>query len=211
MNGGEPTLFCPGIPGAGKTILTSVVIDELSTRFHRNTRVGIAYIYCSFRRQHEQKTEGLIASLLKQLIQQQSFLADNVKTLYNRHKDRRTRPSLEEISKVLCSVISTYSKTYIVVDALDECQSSNGYRSKLLESLFTIQAKTQTQLFATSRSLPDINREFVGSVFLEIHASNKDIECYLDNHMTQLRPSVLRKPALRDEIKIKIISAVDGM
>jgi DNA replication protein DnaC len=27
------TLFCPGIPGAGKTILTSVVLKELNTRF----------------------------------------------------------------------------------------------------------------------------------------------------------------------------------
>jgi hypothetical protein len=26
-------LFCPGIPGAGKTILTSIVIDDLDTRF----------------------------------------------------------------------------------------------------------------------------------------------------------------------------------
>ncbi|PVI01419.1 hypothetical protein DM02DRAFT_525133, partial [Periconia macrospinosa] len=27
------TLFCPGIPGAGKKILTSIVVEELSTRF----------------------------------------------------------------------------------------------------------------------------------------------------------------------------------
>ena len=27
------TLFCPGIPGAGKTILTSIVVEELTTRF----------------------------------------------------------------------------------------------------------------------------------------------------------------------------------
>src|SRR5262249_50622350 len=29
----EQTMFCPGIPGAGKTILTSIVIDELNMRF----------------------------------------------------------------------------------------------------------------------------------------------------------------------------------
>jgi hypothetical protein len=32
----KKTLFCPGIPGAGKTILTAVVIDDLMTRFANN-------------------------------------------------------------------------------------------------------------------------------------------------------------------------------
>src|SRR5947209_377555 len=29
LNSGKQTLFCPGIPGAGKTILTSIVVDDL--------------------------------------------------------------------------------------------------------------------------------------------------------------------------------------
>jgi hypothetical protein len=40
------TLFCPGIPGAGKTILSSIVINDLHTRFSDNPKIGIAYIYC---------------------------------------------------------------------------------------------------------------------------------------------------------------------
>jgi hypothetical protein len=62
-------LFCPGIPGAGKTILTSIVVDELTTRFAEDENVGIAYIFCNFRRQAEQNAEDLLMSLLKQLAQ----------------------------------------------------------------------------------------------------------------------------------------------
>ena len=43
-------LFCPGIPGAGKTILTSIVVEELITRFENDGNIGIAYIYCNYRR-----------------------------------------------------------------------------------------------------------------------------------------------------------------
>ncbi|KAI1873110.1 uncharacterized protein JN550_003363 [Neoarthrinium moseri] len=32
-------LFCPGIPGAGKTIMTSIIIEELQTRFLNDTSV----------------------------------------------------------------------------------------------------------------------------------------------------------------------------
>ncbi|KAF5506983.1 hypothetical protein CGCA056_v013023 [Colletotrichum aenigma] len=37
------TLFCPGIPGAGKTMLSSIVIDHLQDRFGQDPAVGIAY------------------------------------------------------------------------------------------------------------------------------------------------------------------------
>lgn len=51
----KQTLFCPGMPGAGKTILTSIVVDHLEAKFQKEASTGIAYLYCNFRRQHEQK------------------------------------------------------------------------------------------------------------------------------------------------------------
>jgi Cdc6-like AAA superfamily ATPase len=87
----EQTLFCPGIPGAGKTILTSTIVEELFARFKNDGNVGIAYLYCNYRRQHEQSLEDLFASLLKQFIQEQPSIPDIVKTLYDRHRDKRTK------------------------------------------------------------------------------------------------------------------------
>jgi hypothetical protein len=67
LNIGKQALFCPGIPGAGKTILTSIIVDDLITRFQNDPTVNIVYIYCNFRRKDEQKIDDLLASLLKQL------------------------------------------------------------------------------------------------------------------------------------------------
>jgi hypothetical protein len=86
--------------GGGRTPPT------LYTKFQDNTSIGIAYLYCNFRRQHEQKPADLLVSLLKQLIQQRPSVPENVKSLYHRHMDKRTRPSLEEISKVLHSIVA---------------------------------------------------------------------------------------------------------
>ena len=52
---GRQTLFCPGIPGAGKTILASVVIDDLNIRFRKDSSVGVVYIYYDYRLRDEQK------------------------------------------------------------------------------------------------------------------------------------------------------------
>jgi len=208
---GKQTLFCPGIPGAGKTIITSIVVEHLNTKFENDASIGIAYLYCNFRQQQEQKPANLLASLLKQLVQEQLSVPESVKSLYERHKDKRTRPSFDEISNVLYSVVAGYSKTFIIIDALDECQASDGSRKRLLSEIFNLQTKTGVNLFATSRFIPEIMTEFEGSVLLEIRASDDDVRRYLDGKMSQLRPFVSRNFALQEEIKTEIIKAIDGM
>ncbi|PKX93970.1 purine and uridine phosphorylase, partial [Aspergillus novofumigatus IBT 16806] len=115
------TLFCPGIPGAGKTILTSVVINYLTRRTFEDGSLGVAYVYCNFQRKDEQTADRLLSSLLKQLSGRLPTIPGEVSNLYNQHKTDRTRPSLEEISRTLYSVAVKYSRVFILVDALDEC------------------------------------------------------------------------------------------
>jgi len=207
----KQTLFCLGILGAGKTILTSIIVEDLTTRFRNEKSVGIAYLYCDFRRQHEQKLEGLIASLLKQLLQKLSSIPDSVRIIYNQHKDKQTRPSVDEILKNLESVITTYSRIYIVVDALDECQLSGRCRPKFLSSVLSLQARTGARLFVTSRPIPDIEKEFKSCLSLEILASDEDIRRYLNGNMSQLPRFIFSKPKLQEEIKTEIVHAVEGM
>ncbi|OAA65130.1 Ankyrin repeat-containing domain protein [Akanthomyces lecanii RCEF 1005] len=147
------TLFCPGIPGAGKTVLTSIVVNNLCTRFQTETNIGIAYIYCDFRRKEEQNADHLLASLLKQLSQGKSSLPPSVKDLYDRHKNRQTLPSWDETSTTLQSVGSSCSKVFLIVDALDECQVSEGCRERFLSELFSLQRNCAANIFATSRFL----------------------------------------------------------
>lgn len=134
-NGSSKTLFCPGIPGAGKTILTSIVIKHIDEQVRFDTTVGVAYIYCNFQNKHN--AEDMIQSLLKQLTQGQPSLPKAVKNLYELHRPKQTRPLLQEISKTLKSVAAIYSKAFIIVDALDECQASNRCRKTLLSEIFS--------------------------------------------------------------------------
>lgn len=208
---GNQTLFCPGIPGAGKTILAALTIDALTRRFQDDPSVGITYIYCNFRQQNNQKVEDLLASLLKQLSQGRSSLPDSVKVLYDHNIYEQTRPSFEEISRTFQSVAAAYSRAFTVVDALDECQASDGCRMRFLSELFNLQVKYGVNFFANSRFIPEITYEFKGSMSLEIRASNEDVLRYLDGHMFRLPGFVVRSPELQEEIKRAIVKAVDGM
>ncbi len=211
LNIDKETLFCPGIPGAGKTILTSIVVEELTTRFSNDPTVGIAYLYCNFRRQDEQKINDLLASLLKQLAESQLSFSVTVKELYNRHETKRTRPSLREVSDALQAVTALNSRAFIIIDALDECQISDGCRQQFLSALFSLQAKCGVNLFTTSRHIASIEKEFEGNVKMEIRASEEDVRRYLDGHMFRLPGYVVRSLELQEEIKANIVQAIDGM
>lgn len=211
LKASSKTLFCPGLPGAGKTILTSVVVNNLAQRFSKDPSVGIAYIYCNFRRTEEQNIRDLLGSLLKQLAGGYRSLPSEVKDLYDRHKARQTRPSLEEIVDALHFVAAKCSRVFILVDALDECQVSDGCRNRLLSELCHLQEKHEANILATSRPVPEISDHLKVSESLEIRASTDDVRRYLESNMGQLPTCVGRNRQLQEDIKVGISKAVDGM
>ncbi|WJG34361.1 uncharacterized protein FOBCDRAFT_194101 [Fusarium oxysporum Fo47] len=202
------TLFCPGVPGAGKTILTSIVINELTTRFGHNDTVGIAYIYGNFRRHDEQKLDRLLNGLLKQLVQGQSSMPASVKSLYNKHNVNKTRASVEEVSTTIQSIAGLHSRIYIIVDALDELKAIDGCRNRFLEEIFKLQAQCSAKFFATSRFIPGITEMFEGGTTIKIRAHDEDVRSFLDSKISQ---SGQLLQTHREMIKTEIAKAVDGM
>ncbi|KAH7169486.1 hypothetical protein DER46DRAFT_698966 [Fusarium sp. MPI-SDFR-AT-0072] len=204
-----------GIPGAGKTIITSVVVEELLSLFRNDTSIGVAFVYCDVQRKDEQKAEDLLASLLKQLCQRQSSLPEAMKALYTSHKSRQTRPSLDELSRILKGVILRYARTFIIVDALDECQ----HEERFVTEILAIQYDTGSNLFATSRPIKTIEQRFNGCLSLDIKASDEDVKAYVENRILELRLlrednkdlHEIRKSELKANIKSQVIESVHGM
>ncbi|KAH7031050.1 uncharacterized protein B0I36DRAFT_349186 [Microdochium trichocladiopsis] len=207
----KESLFCPGIPGAGKTILASVVVNDLLERFPPDGSTAICYIYCNFRRTEEQKLDDLLGSLLRQLAQGQVPFPRSVMDLYERHKDRRTRPSIEEIRTTLHSVTASCSRVFVVVDALDECDVSNSCRRTFVTDLLRLQTQSRVNLLATSRFIPEITEMFSQGTNKEIRATVDDIDCYLKGCMLSLPRFVSTNIDLQEKIKEKIINSADGI
>ncbi|KAJ5560253.1 hypothetical protein N7513_002652 [Penicillium frequentans] len=207
------TLFCTGDPGVGKTILTATIIDDLIARFPHIQSTRIVYVYCNFNREHEQRLEHLIAALIKQLSQARPTLPESLTALYNKHQIRRTRPSAEELSKVLLSVASLYTRIFVVVDALDECQRARGCRSRFLSHIFALQDAFSINFFATSRPIPEIEETFEDCLQKHIIAPEEDIRNFLHSeiHMPQMPKLIQRDNDLQKEITTQIVDLADGI
>ncbi|KFY31446.1 hypothetical protein V493_01097 [Pseudogymnoascus sp. VKM F-4281 (FW-2241)] len=210
LQGTKLNLFCPGIPGAGKTMIAAIAVDHIWKAF-QGDNVGVAYIYCNYKGQETQSTTDLLAAILKQLVQERPLYGEPVATLHKSHADRRTRPSLDEIRTALNSVINNYSKAYIIIDALDECTDSYGTRRELVSILRNLQAKTDTSLMVTSRFNARIEQSFQGFPMLEIRATDADVKRFVEAQMHRLPMFVQRNPELQTEIQDGIALAVDGM
>lgn len=205
------TLFCPGIPGAGKTILTSIVIEYLQHRYRDNDRVVIAYIYFNHKTSAGLNAVDLLANLLKQFVRILPSLPQHLESLYNAHIKHGTRPSIQEYASALLVTATLQERVFVVIDALDEYQGANGSRESLLSEIFALQKQTQTNFLATSRYNPDISELFHDSTQREIRASDQDVNDYINAHMAELPRCVRGDLKLQRNVKMTIVEAVDGM
>ena len=175
-----------------------------------NRDVGIAYLYCNFRRVDDQAVEQLLANLVKQLIMNKSPPPRAVVKVYS---ERNKYELLNDLEKMFRTVAALYKDgVFVIVDALDECQMSDDDHSKFIKALLRLQSKrSNVNILATSRPVPDIVEAFDGrSTRLEIVAHRDDIERYVRNQMSNLR-SVSKYPDLQHEIVSCIANVADGM
>ena len=206
--GSEKTLFCPGIPGAGKTMMAAIAIQYLCHATESDD-IGIAYLFCSYKAQADQTVPSLLAALLKQLVQSRPDTAAPVSDMYDEHSKRKSRPSIDEIIRALQSVCSKYTVVYIVVDALDECAGKA--RNQLIDKLHELQARIDVRLLFTSRHIPEIRQRFRCGPTIEVRASEEDVGRYIQGRINDLPSCIQRDKDLQDIVRSEIIKAADGM
>ncbi|KAL5113799.1 hypothetical protein ACEQ8H_008335 [Pleosporales sp. CAS-2024a] len=208
LNGAKSNLFCPGIPGAGKTVVAAVAIDEL-LRLAKNDTFGVAYVYCNYKSQAEQDITSVLSALLKQLVQAQPSTIGPVEELHRSHDNRGTKPTLDDVYNALRDVVAQYSHVHIVVDALDEC--NNERRMNLCTKLFALQNEADVRLMVTSRPAPDIEDTFRSAQMLEIRASDADVRRFVAGQILRMPSCIQRDAVLLDLVQDKVAEAAGGM
>lgn len=177
-----------------------------------DTNIGIAYIYCNYKEAGQQSLTNLIGSLVHQLVPRDSILASDLASLYEFHITKNTRPSRDEYAQLLQVAAASFTKVFIIIDALDECVDNDGTRQDLLEELRKLQLKVC--LLVTSRDLPSIQRQLRSAIRLEIQASDDDVMRYLSERIAnseKISMYVKRDPDLHEVIVRTITEKARGM
>ncbi|KAL8765077.1 MAG: hypothetical protein Q9209_007738 [Squamulea sp. 1 TL-2023] len=195
-----------GIPGCGKTILSSAIVEEISRKHPSAHDLAVIYFYFDFNDVSKQKPENMVRSLLLQLSEQSSIAFERLKTLRTSCSDASSH--LDRLTIALVETIQDLHDTFIVIDALDE----SGEREQLFEIIKQIQecGSTGSHMLLTSRNIPDIeeylspltdpkNRVRLGGASV-----NPDILAYIDERLQNdrgLKRSDGILPVLRKALK----------
>jgi hypothetical protein len=215
-NSREKSLFCHGIPGAGKSIMASIIVEHLLTKAIPqqtlgNEMIGIAFIYCRYSEHARQQPVHLLSAILKQLLQHVPTAAplEWIRKLYEKHIKSGTRLDFDEAIEAVRKILESFKRIFLVIDALDECQSDT--LAKLLPQLRKLQDASDLRILATSRPHESIADEFKDDLKLQIEADSGDVGHYLNDRLSALPEVVQKTPSLFSDVKRTVINAVDGM
>ena len=207
LNKPGDTLFCPGSPGAGKSVMTAVVIEHLRSVASRWTQAtNLAFVFCNFKRQSEQTPRSMLTSLARQLLLGKP-MPDKVKETYQKHHTQSSKPSVDELMDIIIAAVDEASRAFIVVDALDECPLQD--LGEFLERIIHIQSTKKLNILATSRRIPEIRALFASNIHtLDIVAHDSDLKRYLSNRIAKM--SCLAQD-LREKIRDEIQKLAEGV
>lgn len=188
---------------------TASVTDLLEVQ-HSATS-SIVHIYCNYQERETQSSFQILASILRALLRQAVQIPELVEEFFQESHARGKPMSKEHIALALRKSLSLFSRTYILIDALDEL--TDDCRRDLVSNLGKLHDDFTFNLLMTSRpSDPDdLKRHFPSFQESEIRASESDIRLYLKNNVWRL-PKVVRKdPYLQVRVIATIAKTVDGM
>ena len=114
-------LWLHGIPGCGKTVLCSTVVEDIASRCQVGGRKVLAYYYFDFNESKKQTCEGLLRSLVTQLFGQTAWGSETIEVLFSDCGEGQREPTPKGLVQALRQLSEPLEETYFVFDALDEC------------------------------------------------------------------------------------------
>ncbi|RPA73454.1 purine and uridine phosphorylase [Ascobolus immersus RN42] len=156
-------LWLHGIPGCGKSVLSSTVIDNLERCAGCEP---LLYFFFDFSEKKKQGLRGLISSLVNQLYRKHPKSRTEFERFFNEEKQRNgcgTTASLKQLLACLTEMVKVVDQLWLVIDGLDECTERDYGGKHMHEGLlawmkdfFSPGTSCNIHLLVTSRYLEDI-------------------------------------------------------
>lgn len=172
----------------GKSVLASVVIDEIQSR----TAVDHAFFYCKDSDSGRSSYTQILRAFLSQLVSQ---TRDLVPYYYDEgfQSGEVSLHSKKLSEKLLDFALQNVRRCFVVIDGVDECPPSE--RKALLEHLIHLIDRCdvtfpgKVRFMVLSREEPDIKKLLTGSETLKITSRDtlEDINMYIKHQASRLR------------------------
>ncbi|KAK2743974.1 hypothetical protein FQN55_007023 [Onygenales sp. PD_40] len=213
-SGSRQYLWLHGIPGCGKTVLSSTIIDHLD---QESDGFVVLNFFFDFNDSKKQSLENLVRSLVIQLYSKCKNSRAELEALEKSCGIHQQQPAFESLFGVFLEMVNSAGKVQIVIDALDECEKREDLLS-WIES-FTSSSPKELRLLLTSRKEQDIESQLMfwldpeSVVPIQQDSVNPDIRAYVRDRLQRDRGFARwnAQPSVRDEIEAELMENADGM
>jgi NACHT domain len=175
----------------------------------------VAYFYFDFSDKAKQNTFSCLKSIAFQLCEKSKELHEDVVTLYEDYSTSSVGLSMEVLVDILTLLLSSPSKAYLVIDALDECneQERDGFLTFLGE--IKSAACGNYNIFITSRPETDIQRKIGDLSPIEVVVQPELVDEDIRAHVRAclIKDVKLKKwpEAVKIKIEDRLTSGANGM
>ena len=207
-------LWLYGIPGAGKTVLAALVIDEALRE--SNSNVAVAFFYCDYKASATQETHAILSSLAAQIAKQDEQSFEKLHKFYETHNPERRddiKYDLESLRDLIIDLTSSFNYAMIIVDALDECGANTIQTVDVLASLGDNENINIRTLFL-SRDEPDIRERLEHYTHIPIAARSSDLRLYVGAEIesrTRTKALIIKDNSLKECIMGRLVEGAEGM
>lgn len=215
LNTPHSKLWLRGIPGAGKTVLASSVIQE--ALIASDPSVAVVFFYCDYKDVATQDPLNILGSLARQLARQNEDAFEKLQRLYRKRfpDDKMTTEyEPEELRDLIIDMTSTFDSTLLLVDALDECGTNTSFVVELLASLNTDGNMSDVKTLFLSRDEQNIRDWLKEYCQISIAATSSDLKLYVGaeiQNRTSRNLLRLKDPSLKDHIMERLVNGAEGM
>ncbi|KAH6904419.1 hypothetical protein BKA70DRAFT_1507925 [Coprinopsis sp. MPI-PUGE-AT-0042] len=209
-NGDIKILWGSGIPGAGKTILASLVIDALEAfaATMLNGRICVGFVYFRYSDAAQLTVRGVLEVLVKQSVERHPEFLPDVRDAYARHLLEDTQPTEAQLMGLLKRFTERVT-TFYTLDALDEAPPE--IQLDLVSKLASLNCK----LFITSRPLKAVEELFPAAYSFPIVAHEEDLDLHIKRMIERsadLRGVIAKAdPSISEDILTYIKEKCGGM
>ncbi|KAL5084923.1 hypothetical protein Trisim1_011277 [Trichoderma cf. simile WF8] len=212
-------LWLLGIPGCGKTVLSSIIVKDLADNNVKN----VLYFYFDFTSAGKQLFDKALSSLVLQLYCKNGNTQKPLDSLYDSSGRGTTQPSADGLFATFQSMLQQAGDTHIILDALDECQTrKEGPTGGLLTSIEALATSRQNNihLLVTARPEQDIKSSIQSwarnqdIISLESEQVAGDIVAYIKARVQSDKSPLKRwneHPKVQHEIETRLSEKANGM
>jgi hypothetical protein len=216
-----PIVWMHGIPGAGKTILASIIIQRCIESCKQIPEHSTSYFYCKDGDPEMNNALDVYKGILNQLVAQHPYLVPHCyeKRLSGADVSLRSPALAKQLLEVLCAAIP---KQYIIIDGLDECEPHERkeilkFFVKLAELSCETEPAGKLRVLFISQDYMEIRKIIVESkakpkiLCLTPDHNRDDISNFVEYWVKKIQVKHDISPLQQDYIRCNTVSKARGM